>query len=426
MLMKQQRGHMRKIIISGMISNGLEWYDFALYAFTALTISKQFFPAGNEAAHLLATFAIFAVGFVARPVGGIFFGVIGDRVGRRAALVISIFMMAIPTGCIGLLPTYAQIGMLAPFLLIALRVLQGLSLGGAFSGSMTFLVEHAPHGKRGLVGSASIASLVIGFLLGSIVAWVFTLMLSPEHYESWGWRIPFLLGLPIGFIGLYIRKHCEESPTYEAAKREGTLSKTPVKDALSHEWVRIFQAVGIYITVTMPFYLLSAYFITFTEHSLGRSKEEALLLNTINMVILLVLAPLSAWLSDRVGRKKVMMFVAAGFLFFTYPIFGLLMQPVFSSILIAQALFAVLVALYIGPIAALLVEIFPTRVRYTGMSLSYNICAALFGGTAPMVCEWLVNTTGDRFSIAYYVMSCAVVSLVSLWFYKDRYENALA
>jgi len=417
---------MRKIIISGMISNGLEWYDYALYAFTALTISKQFFlPAGNASEHLLATFAIFAVGFIARPFGGIFFGIIGDKMGRRTALVLSIFMMAVPTGCIGLLPTYSQIGMLAPCLLIMLRVLQGLSLGGAFSGSMTFLVEHAPPLRRGLVGSASVASLVIGFLLGSLVAWTFTLILSPEQYENYGWRIPFLLGIPIGFIGLYIRKHCEESPTYEAAKRDGTLSKSPVKDVLRDERIHIAQAVGIYISVTMPFYLLSAYFITFSEHTLGRSKEEALLLNSINMVILLILAPISAWLSDRFGRRRVLSLAAAAFLLFSYPIFTLLLQPIFCSIMIAQALFAIIVAAYIGPVPALLVEIFPTRVRYTGMSLSYNICAALFGGTAPMVCEWLMSKTGNSYSIVYYVMTCAAISLVSLYFYKDRHEQPL-
>ena len=418
---------MRKVIIAGMISNGLEWYDFALYAFTALTISKQFFlPAGDSSAHLLATFGIFAVGFIARPFGGIFFGVLGDRLGRRAALVLSIFMMAVPTGCIGLLPTYAQIGMAAPWLLILMRVMQGLSLGGAFSGSMTFLVEHAPPNKRGFVGSASVASLVIGFLLGSVVAWFFTAILNQEQYESFGWRIPFLMGIPIGFIGLYIRNHCEESPTYEAAKKDGTLSKSPVKDVFKGEMRHVAQAIGIYMSVTMPFYLLSAYFITFTEHTLMRSKEEALLLNSMNMLILLFCATFSAWLSDRIGRRKVLGATALAYLVSTYPIFYLMQQSGFSSIALAQAWFAVVVGFYIGPVPALLVEIFPTRVRYTGMSLSYNICAACFGGTAPMVCEWLIGATGSNYSIANYVMLCGFISATTLFFfYKDRHEQPL-
>lgn len=417
---------MRKIIIAGMISNGLEWYDFAIYTYTVLIISKLFFPAGNESAHLLYTLGIFAVGFIARPFGGVFFGVIGDRFGRRYALVLSIFLMAIPTGCIGLLPTYAQIGMAAPLLLIFMRILQGLSLGGAFSGSMTFLVEHAPANRRGIVGSASVASLVMGFLLGSLVAWTFTVLLTPEQYESWGWRMPFLLGIPIGFIGFYIRNHCEESPTYEAAKKDGTLSKTPVRDVLFGQRGAVLQAIGIYLTVTMPFYLLSAYFITFTENTLQRSKEDALLLNSINMVILLCIAPFSAWLSDRFGRKKVLGIAAGVLLVCAYPIFVLMLQPGFSSIAMAQGWFAIIVGFYIGPVPALLVEIFPTRVRYTGMSLSYNICAACFGGTAPMVCQWLLVNTGSSFAIAYYVMACAVISLIALlFFFTDRYDQPL-
>ena len=417
---------MRKIIIAGMLGNGLEWYDYALYAYTTLIISQQFFPAGNETAHLLATLGIFAVGFVARPFGGIFFGVVGDKFGRRTALVLSIFMMAIPTGCIGLLPTYGQIGIAAPLLLTLIRVLQGLSLGGAFSGSMTFLVEHAPLKQRGLVGSTSICSLVIGFLLGSLVSLVVKSAVSEAEYESWGWRIPFLLGIAIGFIGFYIRKHCEESPSYETAKREGTLSATPVRDVLRFERASMAQAIGIYITVTMPFYLLSAYFITFTEYTLKRSSEEALMLNFMNMLILLVVAPFSAWLSDQVGRKKVLGVTAFAFLVVTYPVFSLLQQEAIGMIALGQAIFAMVVGFYIGPVPALLVEIFPTRLRYTAMSLSYNVCAALFGGTAPMVCQWLITETGNSYCIAYYVMACAVISLVSLYYYRERYTEPLA
>ncbi len=416
---------MKKIIIAGMLGNGLEWYDYALYAYMTLIISKLFFPVGNESVHLLATLGIFAVGFIARPFGGILFGSIGDRFGRRAALVLSIFMMAVPTGCIGLLPTYAMIGIWAPILLTLIRVLQGLSLGGAFCGAMTFLVEHAPQKQRGLIGSTSIASICIGFLLGSLVSLLVKLPLSDAQFESWGWRIPFLLGVIIGFVGFYIREHCDESPAYTAAKENGTLSKTPVRDALTQEFRHIAQSIGIYMTVTMPFYLVSAYFITFSEHSLGRTTQEALLLNTVNMLVLFVVAPISAWLSDRVGRKKILMIGAALFLFAGYPLFTLLQQPEFGLIMLAQALFAALVGFYTGPVPTLLVEIFPTRVRYTGMAMSYNVSAAVFGGTAPMVCQWLINTTGSAYSIAYYMMTCAVISLISLSFYRDRHLEPL-
>jgi MFS transporter, MHS family, proline/betaine transporter len=416
---------MRKVVIASMIGNGLEWYDYALYAYSTLIISKLFFPAGNETAHLIATLGIFAVGFVARPFGAIFFGVIGDKFGRRRALVLSILMMAIPTGCIGLLPTYEQIGILAPILLTVIRLLQGLSLGGEFSGSMTFLVEHSPQSKRGLVGSTVVVSLIIGFLMGSVISMLVKLPLTEMQYESWGWRIPFLLGIVIGFIGLYIREQCEESPSYEAAKQQGVLSTTPVRDVLRHEMKHMAQAIGIYITVTMPFYLVSAYFMTFTERHLGRTHTEALMLNFINMSIMLVMSVAGAVLSDRIGRRKVLSAAAFTSLVCIYPIFTLLQQPDFSSILLAQAWFAVIVGVYIGPVPALLVELFPTRVRYTGMALSYNICAALFGGTAPMVCQWLVTATGTNYSIAFYVMICAVISLVTLYFYRDRHTDVL-
>lgn len=417
---------MRKVIIAGMLGNGLEWYDYALYAFSTLIISKLFFPAGDGAAHLLATLGIFAVGFVARPFGGIFFGIIGDRFGRRRALALSIFMMAIPTGCIGLLPTYEQIGILAPLLLTLIRVLQGLSLGGAFSGSMTFLVEHAPPRRRGLVGSASVASLVIGFLLGSAVSLAIQLPLTVEQYERWGWRIPFILGIAISLIGFYIRNHCEEPPAYAAAREGGTLSKTPVRDVLKSEKWHMIQAIGIYMSVTMPFYLVATYFITFTEHTLGRSHTEALALNFMNMTIFLICAPVAAWMSDRHGRRRMLALSALASLLVVFPAFRLLQVQDMPSIMLGQAMMAIVVGFYIGPVPALLVEIFPTRVRYTGMSLSYNFAAAAFGGTAPMACQWLINRTGDIYSIAYYVAFCAVVSLLALYFYRDRHEEPLA
>jgi MFS transporter, MHS family, proline/betaine transporter len=416
---------MKKIIIAGMIGNGLEWYDYALYAYMTLIISKLFFPAGDESVHLLATLGIFAVGFIARPFGGIFFGIIGDRFGRRAALVSSIFMMAIPTGCIGLLPTYAQIGIWAPIFLTFIRVLQGLSLGGAFCGSMTFLVEHAPPHKRGIVGSTSVASLCIGFLLGSLVSMAVKLPLTDAQFESWGWRIPFLLGIAIGFIGFYIREHCEEPPAYAEAKRSGALSARPVRDAFAHEWRHLLQAIGLYITVTMPFYLLTAYLMTFVQHSLGRSQGEALALNTMVMTIMLIVAPLSALVSDRIGRRKVLAFGAFATLIGIYPVFTLLQSQDFTYIVLAHVIFALINSIYIGPIPAVLVEIFPTRIRYTGMALSYNFSAAAFGGTAPMVCQWLITETGNNYSIAYYVMICAIISLVSLLFYRDRHLDVL-
>ena len=416
---------MKKIILSGMIGNGLEWYDYAVYSYFVTTFSKLFFPAGNDSAHLLAVFGIYAVGFVARPFGAILFGRMGDRLGRRAALVASIFLMAIPTGCIGLLPTYEQVGIAAPLLLTLMRLLQGLSLGGEFSGSMTYLIEHSPSEKRGAVGSTVVSSLIVGFIFGSLLALGIKAATTETQFDSWGWRIPFLLGVPIALIGFYIRHHCEESPTYVAAKREGTLSKTPLRDTMVFERWRILQAICIYISVTMPFYLITTYFLSFTERSLGRSKEEALAINLSNMLILLVISTVSAWLSDRFGRKRVMMLTAVAYLLLSYPLMQLMQRPEFSSILLAQALMAVMIGFYIGPVPAVLVEMFPTRIRSTAMALAYNISAAMFGGTSPMVNEWLIRVTGTNLAIAGYLMVCAAVSFVALGLYRDGYREAL-
>ena len=332
--------------------------------------------------------------------------------------------MAIPTGGIGLLPTFAQVGIAALFMLTFLRILQGLSLGGEFSGSMTFLVEHSPSNKRGLIGTLSLASLIVGFLLGSLLATLINALVGEAAFESWGWRIPFLLGVPIGLVGYYIRHHCAESPTYVFAKEQGTLSETPIRDALTQEHWHILQSIGIFISVTMPFYLVSAFFMTFTEHTLGRSREEALMLNTLNMLILLVLSLFSAWLADHIGRKRILVVTAIAYLLFTYPTMQLMLRPELSWIILGQALFSIIVAIYIGPIPAVLVEMFPTRIRYSAMALSYNICAALFGGTAPMVNQWLITNLGNH-AMAWYVMACATISLASLYFYHDRYQESL-
>lgn len=416
---------MRKVVLSGMIGNGLEWYDYALYGHMAFIISRLYFPLEDESARLIAAYGVFAVGFVFRPLGAILFGYIGDKYGRKASLVLAIFMMAIPTGCIGLLPTYAQIGLWAPALLTLIRILQGLSLGGAFAGSITYIVEHAPPGRRGLAGSATLISLVIGFLMGSAVSLAFASMMPPEAFESWGWRVPFLLGIGVGLVGFYIRHACEESPAYEEAKQGGHLSDAPLRETFRAHWRPMLQGIAIYMTVTMPFYLLSIYLITFTEKELGLSAREALTINFLAMTALLVTTFLGAWLSDRVGRRRVMAPAAVALLLAVVPVFLLMDSGGFGRILAGQLLFALVLGMYLGPVAALLVELFPTSVRYTGMALTYNTCAAVFGGTAPMACVWLIQSTGSHLSIAAYVALCCVCSLIGLRFYRERFREAL-
>ncbi len=407
-----------------MVGNGLEWYDFAIYGHMAIVLRDLFFPGTDPVVGLIATYGVFAAGFIARPFGAIFFGWLGDKYGRRMALTVAVLMMAIPTGCIGLLPTYEMIGVMAPILLTIIRILQGVSLGGEFSGSMTFMVEHSPQAKRGFIGSMSMSSLIIGFMMGSIVANLFS-MLPEEDFLTWGWRVPFILGIAIGFVGFYIRSHCDESPTYEAAKEEGILAESPVKQAFQSHWREMLEAFAIYMTVTMPFYLMAIYFISFNELHLGLEKSDSLTINTINLLAMLVAFPISAILSDRIGRKKVLMGVAAAILVVVMPIFMAFEAGNYSQILTLQVCLAFLIGCYLGPVPALLVEMFPTSVRYSGMAIPYNLTATIFGGTTPMVCVWLIDRTGDSASVAYYVMICCICSLIALTFYKDRTFEAL-
>ncbi len=409
---------MRKVLTASMIGNGLEWYDYALYGHMAFVISQLFFPGEDQTVQLIKTFGVFAVGFVFRPLGAVLFGWIGDTYGRRAALVIAILMMAIPTGCIGLLPTYEQIGVWAPVLLILIRILQGLSLGGEFSGSIVYIVEHAPKKYRGLAGSASIVSLILGFMLGSFVAMLTVRLLPEADFLAWGWRVPFLIGIVIGFVGLFIRRSCEESPAYLEAKEEGHLSARPVRDAIMGYPITMLQAFAVYITVTLPFYLVAIYFISFSQQELALSAEDALTVNVVAMFAMLIGTITGAYFSDRVGRRKILKITALAILLMIYPLFLWMDGADFMSILIAQSLLGFVVGAYIGPVPALLVELFPTSIRFTGMAISYNLSATIFGGTAPMICIWLIAQTGTPLSIAWYVIAGAVASLVAIYTYR--------
>lgn len=425
----------KKVVISGMLGNGLEWYDYALYGHMAVTFSKLFFPQGNDELSLILTYLAFAAGFIARPAGAILFGHIGDKFGRKKALVASMILMAIPTGCIGLLPTYGMIGVAAPILLLVIRILQGLSLGGAFSGSMSYVVEHAPMSRRGAIGSVTMLSLVIGFLFGSLVSSIVASSLAPEDFMSWGWRLPFFLGVGIGFVGYYLRHHGEESPVYEEAKAGGTLSSTPVKDAFTKHPKQMVQGFMAYLFVTVPFYTIAIYFIGYSEKVLGLPEDMALKANSLAMMAMFVLIWPMAKLCDRIGRRKVLLGAIVAMMFAVHPAFDLMasgselvkagdMDAAFTKIAMGQALLALVLGWYLAPIPALLVEIFPTRVRYTGMSLAYNFCA-IIGGFTPAIATWMIARTQDPGSIMYLLIGTGIATFIALLMYKDRWHEPL-
>ncbi len=413
---------MKKIVISGMIGNGLEWYDYALYAQFAPIIGQHFFP-DSEIREIL-TFAVFAAGFVVRPLGGIIFGAIGDRIGRRAALVIGILTMAIPTAAIGFLPSYESIGIAAPIILTIIRLVQGFSLGGEFSGCIAYIVEHAPIEQRGLAGSASFVSMCMGMLFGLITANAFSYFMNPEDLFAWGWRLPFIAGLLIGGVGLYIRSHLSESPLYKLAKETGGLSKYPLKETLTRYLPQLLVAIGIYITVTAPFYTATVFIENFMK-TLGYTNSQSSITGSVILVTLIIGFPISAAISDRIGRKPVLKAATWALILLVYPIFKALGSMDYTLALASQILFASIVACYMGPIPTLLVELFPTRVRFTGVALSYNLSAAIFGGSAPMVGMMLMKYTGNQYAMSWYLIMLACVSLIALKFYKETYKKAL-
>ncbi len=422
--MAEQKAN-RKVIISGMLGNGLEWYDYALYGILAPTFSTLFFPStGDSVDSLIKTYLAFAVGFIFRPLGAIIFGRIGDRYGRKKALVTSMILMAGATGCLGLLPTFEMIGWLSPALLVLIRIVQGISLGGAFSGAMSYVVEHAPANRRASIGSTTMLSLVIGFLTGSLVAAFVSSVMPADDFAQWGWRLPFFVGVAIGFVGYYIRHHGEESPAYEEAKEAGTLSQRPVHDTFCKYPGTLLQAFNAYVCVTIPFYMLAIYMISYSETYLHMGKQDALMANAISMVFMFLPIYFAGKLADRVGRRNVLLTATVAMMLAAYPCFTLMHTEVLMNEIIAQCILSFILGIYLAPIPAMLVEIFPTSIRYTGMSLSYNFCA-IIGGLTPTISLLLIEKTADPMSIVWLLIGAAALSFVSLIFYRDRWKEKL-
>lgn len=418
---------MKKVLFSGMVGNALEWYDYALYAQFSGIISMTFFPDTLSAdVRGILTFAIFAAGFIIRPIGAVVFGIIGDRYGRRLALTIGILTMALPTAFIGLLPSYEAIGLMAPILLTLIRMIQGFSLGGEFSGCIAYIVESSPKKVRGLAGSAAFVSMCLGMLLGSVVAELFRSFMSEAALNAWGWRVPFVCGMLVGGIGIYIRMRLHESAVYQHAKNTGNLSRSPVRDLLKDYKKPLFISIALYLSVTVPFYTITVFSDTLIKR-LGFSGDFAGLSNILIMITMTIALPLSAYASDLLGRRRVMMTSITLFALLTYPLFWIVAN-VHTEFACAGALatFAALCGLYMGPIPTVLVENFPTKVRFTGVALSYNISAALFGGTAPVVLLSMLEKYNDVTLIAIYIMLFIFITLYSMRYYVDHSGLALS
>ncbi|MEQ1303992.1 MFS transporter [Acinetobacter radioresistens] len=374
----------KKVILAGTVGNAVEWFDWTIYATFAVFFAKQFFPSTDPTASLLATFAIFAVGFFMRPLGGIVLGIFSDRYGRKAALAATIMMMAGGSLMIGLSPTYEVIGIFAPIILVLARLLQGLSLGGEFASAATYLSEMAPKEKRGFYSSFMFFSAAIGILMASSLAWLLTTILTEQQMSDYGWRIPFLLGALGGLVGMWIRRSVPDSEMTHAKEKV----KNPLIFLIKNHPKETLRIVGISILTTFAFYIFIVYVPSYAIKALGAEPKVAFAANTIALVVFMLCQPVFGWLSDKIGRKPQLIVFAVGYLLFFYPIIKW-MDSSFSSILLVEIFGLLLYALYtsIGP--TLMSEQFPTEVRAVGIGAPYNLMVALLGGTTPYMLTWL-------------------------------------
>ncbi len=409
-----------------MVGNVLEWYDFAVFGFFAPLIAELFFPGRDQTASLLATFGIFAGAYFMRPLGGVLFGQIGDRLGRKRALQLSVMMMALPTTLIGLLPTHVNIGVAASVLLLLLRMVQGLSVGGELIGSITYLTESAPPGRRGWVGSFALCSSTAGVLLGSLVAANLQATLSAEALISWGWRLPFLSGIVIGVVGLWMRNGIPETPAFERLQRQDDRCERPLSAVLSTSIGPVLHVAALVMLVGGGFYLLFVWWPTLLSRLVDPPVPHAMALNTAAMAVLMICIPVAGALSDIVGRGALMRASASLLAVLAYPLFTLVERGTFASALTAQLLFAVLLGLATGPAPAAMVELFETRLRYTGLGIGYNLSLSLFGGTAPLIGTWLVARTGQVVAPAYYLAGLAVATATAAHLLPAAGDTALA
>jgi MHS family proline/betaine transporter-like MFS transporter len=386
------------------IGNVFEWYDFVVYSYFAVIIAARFFPAIDETASLLAVFATFGVGFIFRPLGAVVIGAIGDRKGRKTALVLTIMLMACGTLLIGLVPSYETIGIAAPIILVIARLLQGFSVGGEWGTSIVYIVESAPSGKRALYSSFQQVTVVGGLLLGSGIAASLATLLDSASMQSWGWRVPFLIGALIAPVGLYMRRNIDETPPYlRHAEVSRATTRMPV--------VKTVQAFGISLVWSVVAYIFLVYMPTFTEKHAGLSNAAALWANTLCLSLLMVAIPISGRLSDYVGRKPLLLAGCVAFMVLPLPLFTLVLaNPSLELVVIAQLLAGLAIALYLGPAPATIAEIFGTATRTTYVSTVNGISVAIFGGFAPFIATWLIAVTGSAVAPMYYVAASAAVS----------------
>ncbi|BEU21444.1 MULTISPECIES: MFS transporter [Paraburkholderia] len=404
-----------RLIIATSIGNALEFYDLIAYGYFATTLSKLFFPAHNATISLLLTLGTFALSYLARPIGALVLGSYSDRKGRKASLTLSIAMMTVGTGMVALMPTYATIGLLAPIGIFVSRLLQGFSAGGEFGSSTAFLIEHAPE-RSGFMSSWQFSSQGASTLLASAFGAVLTGMLTQPQLEGWGWRIPFLFGMLIGPVGLYIRRRIDETPEFERIEK----AHSPVRELLATQKSRVLVSIGALVLTTTANYMI-LYMPTYAARQLGLAPSSGFIATLIAGLVVTVLTPIVGHWSDKVGRTRIMLGAGALFFLTVYPAFVFMnAHPSLPTLLAAVTWVALLKATYFAPIPALMAELFPARTRTTGMAFGYNIGTTIFGGFTPLAVASLIAATGNNLAPGLYLMMAAVVSLLTLVWARAR------
>ncbi len=405
---------MRRALGATAIGNATEWFDYSTYGFLAIVLGSVFFPSEDPTISLLSSFAVFGIAFVIRPLGGVFFGPLGDKFGRQRILAFTIILMAAATFAAGLLPGYATIGIWAPILLVFLRLVQGFSAGGEYGGASTFMAEYAPDDRRGFWTSWLEFGSLTGYFMGAGLATLLTVGLSDAVMSSWGWRVPFLLAGPLGAIGLYLRLKLQDTPVFTALEEAGEVEESPLKDTFTYAWQPMLLLAGISMITNVGNYILLTYMVNYLQNNLDVGSTTALLVTFIAIILMMAVIWRVGSLSDRFGRKTMLTAGSVGFIVFAYPAFWFISLGNWPTTLLGMLILALCLVLILGTIPSTLPALFPTEVRYSGFAISYNISVALFGGTAPFVAGYLVSATGSNYAPAFYLMGVAAVALIPI------------
>jgi MHS family proline/betaine transporter-like MFS transporter len=422
---------LRRAVGASALGNCMEWFDFGVYSYLAATLGKVFFPGASPAAQVISSFATFAAAFVVRPLGGLVFGPLGDRIGRQKVLATTMIMMAVGTFAIGLIPGYGTIGIAAPALLLLARMVQGFSTGGEYGGATTFVAEYSPDRRRGFLSSWLDFGTFTGYALGSALVTVLNLLLTDAEMLSWGWRIPFLIAGPLGVIGLYMRLRLEESPAFQqqldehekslAQESAGSELRTIVKD----HWRPLLICMGLVLLYNVTNYMVTGFLPTYQTETLNRSSSSADVLVLIGMVWIVLLITFIGRLSDRVGRRPVYGIAAAAMIVLAIPSFLLIKADGTWPPILGVVVLSTLLACFAAPSAATLPALFPTAVRYAAMGIGFNVAVAAFGGTTPLVTEALIGITGDDLVPAYYLMLAGAIGLATVKFLPESAQVPL-